>query len=234
MDNPTLDVIHEKYLTCLRTFAKKHFPNQPNRVEELLVRLPEVLNYSATFWKKAHFLKDGFNKNHPANEKVYNSTTAFRELWNMLILRKKTPKQSRLVVRCQFRKLSRNSLARLTRAFYLSKESINDDSFFQFSGSSGSESTPGIQDVLCAILAKFYHWLTKHYSYGLKSLMRMSFQKIGRKTMTQTHTADEIHTANFRTIKNCNRKRISKKMICYYWWLIVSLSFKFNTTVRNC
>ena len=147
---------------------------------------------------------------------------------------KKTPKQSRLVVRCQFRKLSRNSLARLTRAFYLSKESINDDSFFQFSGSSGSESTPGIQDVLCAILAKFYHWLTKHYSYGLKSLMRMSFQKIGRKTMTQTHTADEIHTANFRTIKNCNRKRISKKMICYYWWLIVSLSFKFNTTVRNC
>jgi len=42
MDNPTLDVIHEKYLTCLRTFAKKHFPNQPNRVEELLVRLPEV------------------------------------------------------------------------------------------------------------------------------------------------------------------------------------------------
>ena len=46
MDNPTLDVIHEKYLTCLRTFAKKHFPNQPNRVEELLVRLPEV-SYSA-------------------------------------------------------------------------------------------------------------------------------------------------------------------------------------------
>lgn len=42
VDNPTLDVIHEKYLTCLRTFAKKHFPNQPNRVEELLVRLPEV------------------------------------------------------------------------------------------------------------------------------------------------------------------------------------------------
>ena len=55
MDNPTLDVIHEKYLTCLRTFAKKHFPNQPNRVEELLVRLPEVLNYyySATFLKSA-------------------------------------------------------------------------------------------------------------------------------------------------------------------------------------
>ncbi len=40
--NPTLNVIHEKYLGCLRSFAKKHFPNQPNRVEELLVRLPEV------------------------------------------------------------------------------------------------------------------------------------------------------------------------------------------------
>merc|ERR550532_3265516 len=42
LSNPTLDVIHEKYLACLRSFAKKHFPNQPNRVEELLVRLPEV------------------------------------------------------------------------------------------------------------------------------------------------------------------------------------------------
>jgi hypothetical protein len=26
----------------LRTFTRKHFPNQPNRVEDLLVRLPEV------------------------------------------------------------------------------------------------------------------------------------------------------------------------------------------------
>ena len=43
LSNPTLDVIHEKYLACLRSFAKKHFPNQPNRVEELLVRLPEVM-----------------------------------------------------------------------------------------------------------------------------------------------------------------------------------------------
>lgn len=42
LNNPTLDVIHDKYLGCLRSFAKKHFPNQPNRVEELLVRLPEV------------------------------------------------------------------------------------------------------------------------------------------------------------------------------------------------
>ena len=42
MDNPTLDAIHEKYLTCLRTFAKRRFPNQPNRVGELLAILPEV------------------------------------------------------------------------------------------------------------------------------------------------------------------------------------------------
>jgi len=42
LNNPTLNVIHEKYLACLRSFAKKHFPNQPNRVDDLLVRLPEV------------------------------------------------------------------------------------------------------------------------------------------------------------------------------------------------
>jgi hypothetical protein len=42
LDDPSLCVIHDKYLTCLRTFTKKHFPSQPNRVEELLVRLPEV------------------------------------------------------------------------------------------------------------------------------------------------------------------------------------------------
>jgi len=53
LNNPTLDVIHEKYLACLRSFAKKHFPNQPNRVEELLVRLPEVNIFKiAKFFKK--------------------------------------------------------------------------------------------------------------------------------------------------------------------------------------
>ena len=46
LDDPSLSVIHDKYLTCLRTFTKKHFPNQPNRVEELLVRLPEVSSFS--------------------------------------------------------------------------------------------------------------------------------------------------------------------------------------------
>ena len=42
LDDPSLCVIHDKYLTCLSNFARKHFPHQPNRVEELLVRLPEV------------------------------------------------------------------------------------------------------------------------------------------------------------------------------------------------
>lgn len=42
IDDPSLNVIYDKYLSCLRTFTRKHFPSQPNRVEELLVRLPEV------------------------------------------------------------------------------------------------------------------------------------------------------------------------------------------------
>ena len=52
LDDPSLSVIHDKYLTCLRTFTKKHFPNQPNRVEELLVRLPEVssLSWNEYLW----------------------------------------------------------------------------------------------------------------------------------------------------------------------------------------
>ena len=54
LDDPSLSVIHDKYLTCLRTFTKKHFPNQPNRVEELLVRLPEVssLSWNEYIWFK--------------------------------------------------------------------------------------------------------------------------------------------------------------------------------------
>ena len=37
-----LESIYERYMTCLRTYAEHNFPNEPNRVEELLVRLPEV------------------------------------------------------------------------------------------------------------------------------------------------------------------------------------------------
>jgi len=29
-------------MSCLRTFAEYNYPQQPNRVEELLVKLPEV------------------------------------------------------------------------------------------------------------------------------------------------------------------------------------------------
>ena len=54
LDDPSLSVIHDKYLTCLRTFTKKHFPNQPNRVEELLVRLPEV---SSLIWNEYIWFK---------------------------------------------------------------------------------------------------------------------------------------------------------------------------------
>ena len=43
-DDPSLSIIHDKYLTCLKTYTKKHFPSQPNRVEEMLVRLKEVTN----------------------------------------------------------------------------------------------------------------------------------------------------------------------------------------------
>ena len=58
LDDPSLSVIHDKYLTCLRTFTKKHFPNQPNRVEELLVRLPEVSSLS---WNEYIWLNSPWN-----------------------------------------------------------------------------------------------------------------------------------------------------------------------------
>ena len=49
LDDPALNIIYEKYLNCLRIFTRKHFPNQPNRVEDLLVRLPEVRNLFQPF-----------------------------------------------------------------------------------------------------------------------------------------------------------------------------------------
>ena len=39
-----LEVIHDRYMNCLRTFTEYNYPQQPNRVEELLVKLPEVLS----------------------------------------------------------------------------------------------------------------------------------------------------------------------------------------------
>ena len=38
-----LEVIHDRYMNCLRTFTEYNYPQEPNRVEELLVKLPEVL-----------------------------------------------------------------------------------------------------------------------------------------------------------------------------------------------
>jgi len=37
-----LEQIHDRYMNCLRTFTEYNFPQEPNRVEELLVKLPEV------------------------------------------------------------------------------------------------------------------------------------------------------------------------------------------------
>ncbi|XP_076028781.1 uncharacterized protein LOC143017784 isoform X3 [Oratosquilla oratoria] len=37
-----LEVIQERYMNCLKSFCETHFPAQPTRFQELLVRLPEV------------------------------------------------------------------------------------------------------------------------------------------------------------------------------------------------
>merc|ERR1719245_2754846 len=37
-----LEQIHSRYMSCLRTFIEYNYPQEPNRVQELLVKLPEV------------------------------------------------------------------------------------------------------------------------------------------------------------------------------------------------
>ena len=37
-----LEQIHDRYLNCLKTFIEYNFPQEPNRVQDLLVKLPEV------------------------------------------------------------------------------------------------------------------------------------------------------------------------------------------------
>ena len=37
-----LEGIHDRYMNCLKTFIEYNFPQEPNRVQELLVKLPEV------------------------------------------------------------------------------------------------------------------------------------------------------------------------------------------------
>jgi nuclear receptor subfamily 6 group A len=42
LQHQSLEPIHSRYMACLRTFSEYNYPQQPNRVEELLVKLPEV------------------------------------------------------------------------------------------------------------------------------------------------------------------------------------------------
>ncbi|XP_071518557.1 hormone receptor 4-like isoform X5 [Panulirus ornatus] len=37
-----LEVIQERYMGCLRSFCETHYPSQPNRYQDLLVRLPDI------------------------------------------------------------------------------------------------------------------------------------------------------------------------------------------------
>lgn len=46
-DSSELETIQERYMTCLRSFEEHHFPQQPTRFHELLVRLPEVQSAAA-------------------------------------------------------------------------------------------------------------------------------------------------------------------------------------------
>ena len=39
-----LEQIHSRYMNCLRTFIEYNYPQEPNRVQELLVKLPEVIS----------------------------------------------------------------------------------------------------------------------------------------------------------------------------------------------
>lgn len=37
-----LETIYERYMTCLRVYTQHMYPQQSNRFQDLLVRLPEV------------------------------------------------------------------------------------------------------------------------------------------------------------------------------------------------
>ncbi|KAK8719574.1 hypothetical protein OTU49_013943, partial [Cherax quadricarinatus] len=37
-----LEIIQERYMSCLRTFCETHYPSQPTRFQDLLVRLPDI------------------------------------------------------------------------------------------------------------------------------------------------------------------------------------------------
>ena len=44
-EDATLSYIHERYLNCLKSFTRLHFPNEPKRAENLLKKLPAVSAY---------------------------------------------------------------------------------------------------------------------------------------------------------------------------------------------
>lgn len=41
-EDATLSYIHERYLNCLKSFTRLHFPNEPKRAENLLKKLPAI------------------------------------------------------------------------------------------------------------------------------------------------------------------------------------------------
>jgi len=53
--SPALGIIYSRYLRCLNIFTKKYFPSEPNRVEELLIRLPEVKTAAALLLESKMF-----------------------------------------------------------------------------------------------------------------------------------------------------------------------------------
>lgn len=44
-----LETIQERYTSCLKTYVEHTFPMQPNRLQDLLHRLPEVMEH-IDFW----------------------------------------------------------------------------------------------------------------------------------------------------------------------------------------
>jgi len=42
VEHSELEGIHDRYMNCLKIYSEWNYPGQPNRVQELLVKLPEV------------------------------------------------------------------------------------------------------------------------------------------------------------------------------------------------
>ena len=71
LQHQSLEPIHSRYMSCLRTFAEYNYPQQPNRVEELLVKLPEVRQlHIFTVLKILNFLRRKIRNNVPFSHQV--------------------------------------------------------------------------------------------------------------------------------------------------------------------